>query len=1622
MTTRWRRLLAVAASVAATVSVGAIPVAAAAAGFAPTAISPASGSTVQPPPQITATFPTALNTLPGFSTIQVTVGGSPVAGSQSFADNNHTIVLTPSARLADGQYVATVSARDTSIPSQSGTTSWTFSVDGTPPPEPVIDPLPVVNAATDTSVTFSGSETESSASITVHLYSDGPEMTAQATRDGSAWGVTLDLSSLPDGGFGLQADARDGAGNTTSAWASGTKDTAPPARAATAPADGATVGAVRTVTVSWNEQVEPSSVAMGVRRGDGAEAAGSVSVAADRRSSTFTFDSLPDAADDPWTVSASATDLSGNADPSPSTTTFDVQRPGLGTDVCGSIPGGVTVWSAAGAPYRLCTDGVTVNNGSELDLDGSQGPFAVVAEGSGGLSVDSGIIRTVNTDAADRVSFDSADGAPWAGISATFSSSHVFGPMNSTQPLDISYVNVAHPTTGVRVYPSDPPGEPPSATLDHVTVSSASSDGVLVESAQVTVSNSDIVGAAADGIHVDCELAGSAKADGPVVVDHDDVSGATAIGIDVRNCADPQVTNNVVTRSGDGAEHLPAMLVISIGFPGDPYGPYGMQLGAATGVSGNTGDGNGLDAIALGGDQKGGFTWITPTVASSVHPLGYLNLGLMASGTGTVTMPAGSLVKSGSVPALLPPDGTARQPGQLLIDGPQLRTEVGTVFTSLSDDSQGFPTCTSALATTCQTDDTSWPGLKVVTGAELDGTTIRHAVVGVQTQDFGPNGPVGAPVSGSGDTVYDCQVGFYANDLSLSSTTVSDMHVTDLPWSGRAIDMHGSLALHGVTITHTDGIAISAVPMASTTTTQSTLDVEGLTIDHAFRNGLVADENVPSDTEYDDPIVTGLTVTHSWSGGSINATHMSVGPGRHIDALTGAANVNDRIGLGGSFVGGLTWVTPTNSDSLHPLGYTGAFTFLGGQLTVGAGATVSASRIDLDGATLDASAGDIHITDQVLLAEDGPDGTPPAIRLSGVMWDGLAGASNVPGPMEPGFNVAAADADVVIADSALIGPGAVNSSNAPGDLPLTFAGPVSLDRDSFVGIGLRVNGGHLADSVLGDANRAGSVTVTGNVLFRMAGDVFQSADLSSIVVIGGVLEMHRVRITGGHNAYASTTASHAVVIARNQATITGDCNSITGNDAGLSTDASSSATSSDSDIVDNNSYDVYAGGGPVNVERTWWGQAEGPTPAEAQGGPIDASDPAPSQRPEARLTSTSDATQPDGGFGTGTLTVVVDFNRRMDTTVQPTVTMTGPDGKPHRISGDWISDDGWSGHYDVSPSTASGGTNRIDASGARGCVNDPSTNLMQPASSTVSIDEPPGTTITGGPANRSFSRPIVAFSFASNAPNVTSGCRLDGGSWTPCSSPASYTDLSDGQHTFSVRSTNGGGTGLPSTRTWSVDGSAPTVTVGRSSLRYQLGQTAKAAFAARDAGSGVASYDIRLATGSWRTRVGAWQQPQRWQRTTATSVAIGIAAGQTRCFSVRARDRVGNLSKWSERHCVARPVDDRALLRRTGSWTRALNRHDYSGTLTRADRTGSELALLDAVVTRIALLVTTCRTCGRVTVSVGGHVVATVSLYSPGTDYRRYLRLPAFRLRTGRIVLHDAAGRARIDGLVVTTV
>ena len=88
-------------------------------------------------------------------------------------------------------------------------------------------------------------------------------------------------------------------------------------------------------------------------------------------------------------------------------------------------------------------------------------------------------------------------------------------------------------------------------------------------------------------------------------------------------------------------------------------------------------------------------------------------------------------------------------------------------------------------------------------------------------------------------------------------------------------------------------------------------------------------------------------------------------------------------------------------------------------------------------------------------------------------------------------------------------------------------------------------------------------------------------------------------------------------------------------------------------------------------------------------------------------------------------------------------------------------------------------------------------------------------------------------------------CRLDGGSWSSCSSPKSYSSLSNGQHTFVVR--HAISTSITDTWVWTVDTVAPNTTLLTGPTDYTNDPKPTFTFSSNESGT----FECRVDAGAW---------------------------------------------------------------------------------------------------------------------------------------------------------------------------
>ena len=172
-----------------------------------------------------------------------------------------------------------------------------------------------------------------------------------------------------------------------------------------------------------------------------------------------------------------------------------------------------------------------------------------------------------------------------------------------------------------------------------------------------------------------------------------------------------------------------------------------------------------------------------------------------------------------------------------------------------------------------------------------------------------------------------------------------------------------------------------------------------------------------------------------------------------------------------------------------------------------------------------------------------------------------------------------------------------------------------------------------------------------------------------------------------------------------------------------------------------------------------------------------------------------------------------------------------------------------------------------------------------PASFTWTIDTTlPDSTIDSNPSNPSNSSSAsFSFSGTDSGTGVASfECKLDGGSFSACSSPQNYSSLSDGGHTFQARAIDGAGNvdPTPASFTWTIDATAPNTTINSNPSNPTNSTSASFSFSGTDAGTGVASFECQLDGGGFATCT----SPRNYS---------GLSDG-SHSFQVRAIDGAGN--------------------------------------------------------------------------------------------------------------------------------
>lgn len=158
--------------------------------------------------------------------------------------------------------------------------------------------------------------------------------------------------------------------------------------------------------------------------------------------------------------------------------------------------------------------------------------------------------------------------------------------------------------------------------------------------------------------------------------------------------------------------------------------------------------------------------------------------------------------------------------------------------------------------------------------------------------------------------------------------------------------------------------------------------------------------------------------------------------------------------------------------------------------------------------------------------------------------------------------------------------------------------------------------------------------------------------------------------------------------------------------------------------------------------------------------------------------------------------------------------------------------------------------------------------------------------LSSNPAGSVVKSKTMSISFSANQPTSGFVCSLDGAAFSSCSSPASYSGLGDGNHSFTVKAIDQAGTmdAVGASKAWTVDTTAPTIT---SFTTTTTTNSITVTWFLNEAGTGKVNYGVGTAL----------NQATVETSTTATTYSIkltGLSSNTMYSIQVSGKDAAGN--------------------------------------------------------------------------------------------------------------------------------
>jgi len=537
------------------------------------------------------------------------------------------------------------------------------------------------------------------------------------------------------------------------------------------------------------------------------------------------------------------------------------------------------------------------------------------------------------------------------------------GKKNTLTDSEIRYA-----VTGISLGKPTVPPVAPNLAMTRSNVRNTAADGLATKS-PVLIADGAFTGNAGHGIKVDLTGVTPSAAQPLAITGHTSISGsgqegilaialgdhsatiagasvdrAGTFGINLRDAKNLTLTNNTVTNS---AATYPAIYLN--GFTG----PFGTNLSPY--IFGNTGAGNGIDAIAFHGTVTDDLVWQTARkTADPTQLLGYVldNTLNMQPGK-TLTVGAGDIVKVGNG-------------GMLNLQGATLRAD-GTassaqkIFTSLTDNSAGVVACPSVLLSGCgPAAPGDWAGINLSTSG-ANGTvvnaSVRYAASGISI------------ANGATSTYGSFSFGLVVSQSTVVSTKTDGIFASNTPIS--ITDSSISGGVHGANVNLTNNPGSAAAVRLSGNRFVST-SAEAILGQGLFGQPVwITDNQVKRAGSYgirllnsNNLVLRNNNIVGSGGGPTASAgrypaiylPNVSADFARNVRGNVGSGNGLDSIAFDGTVTSSLTWTTPGANVTTKPLGYLldGGLTLDGTTLTVNAGDVVKSlgGPITINGGSL----------------------------------------------------------------------------------------------------------------------------------------------------------------------------------------------------------------------------------------------------------------------------------------------------------------------------------------------------------------------------------------------------------------------------------------------------------------------------------------------------------------------------------------------------------------------------------------------------------------------------------------------------------------------------------------------